>query len=104
MKVVGRGKEIAPKYNLKGGARHASKWEDHYVVIGDKKLSRELRKPGLPFDRSVAQRLTFDPPKKIRFDKQYSDLQNISSATRNIRVLTKDDVRLLLDEIRNRNL
>lgn len=66
---VGPGKEIVPKYNIIGAARHAKNEKNHYVIVGDKKLSRKLREPGLKFDKTLAKKLVFDPPKKIQFDK-----------------------------------
>lgn len=67
IKDVGLGREVVPRHNLMGAARHAKDIEDQYVIVGDEKLSRKLRESGLTFDRSVAERLVFDPPKRIRF-------------------------------------
>jgi len=105
IKDVGRGREVVPRHNLMGAARHAEDIEDHFVIVGDEKLSRKLREPGLTFDRSLAERLVFDPPKRIRFGlanrlgRRLSDLECIAYATRNIRILTDGDVDTLLLEI-----
>ena len=110
IKDVGLGKDIVPKYNLQGGARHAANIEGHYVVVGDEKRSGRLEGLGLRFDRQLAERLTFEPPKRIRFgiiDKtghHLSEHQCISSATRNIRVLSDIDVEVVLEEIRRQRL
>lgn len=90
-----------PRYNLTGGASHAYRFAEHYVILGDKELSKELSEP-IEFDRSLAQELTFEPPKPIEFGKvnkfgrPLSDLECISIATRSIRVLTDQDVDNLL--------
>lgn len=110
IKDKGRGKDIVPKYNLQGGARHAANFEDHYVIVGDESRSRELEGQGLRFDRRLAERLTFEPPKRIRFGiidktgRRLSEHQCISSAARNIRVLSDIDVEILLEEIRRQRL
>jgi len=110
IKDVGLGRDIVPKYNLQGGARHAAKIKDHYVIVGDETRSKKLKGLGLRFDRILAEKLTFDPPKKITFgiiDKvghPLSENQCITSATRNIRILLDIDVEILLDEIRRLRL
>jgi len=107
---VGLGKDIVPKYDLQGGARHAADIENHYVIFGDETRSRKLKGLGLRFDRPLAEKLTFDPSRRIRFgiiDKNgrlLSEHQCISSATRNIRVLSDTDVEILLNEIRRLTL
>jgi hypothetical protein len=105
IKDVGLGKDVVPRYALLGAARHAEEIEDHYVIVGDEKLSKKLREPGLKFDRSLAERLVFDPPKRIRFaitnrlGRRLSELECIAYATRNIRILTDGDVETLLLQI-----
>lgn len=105
IKDVGAGKQIVPKYSITGAAKHAENRANHYVIVGDEKRSRRLKESGLRFDRSFANKLDFDPPKKIRFDitnkhgEVLSELQCIASATRNIRILTDEDVKNILDEI-----
>jgi len=109
-KDVGLGQEIVPRYNLVGPARHAEEIEDHYVIVGDEKLSRKMREPGLRFDRSLAERLVFDPPKRIRFNitnrlgRRLSELECIAYATRNVRILTDEDVEAILLEINRSGL
>ena len=110
IKDVGPGSEIVPRYNILGPARHAEEIDEHYVIVGDEKLSRKLREPGLRFDRSLAERLVFDPPKRIRFGitnrlgRRLSELECIAYATRSIRILTDDDVKTLLLEINRSGL
>ena len=110
IKDVGLGREIVPRYNLVSPARHAEEIEDHYVIVGDEKLSRKMREPGLRFDRPLAERLVFDPPKRIRFDvtnrlgRRLSELECIASATRKIRILTDEDVKMVLLEINRSGL
>ena len=110
IKDVGLGREVVPRYNLVGAARHAEEIEDHFVIVGDEKLSRKLREPGLRFDRSLAERLVFDPPKRIRLGitnrlgRRLSELECIAYATRSIRILTDDDVKTLLLEINRSGL
>jgi len=110
IKDVGLGKVIVPRYNIVGAASHAEKIKNHYVIVGDNKLSRELKEPGLKFDKSLAKKLMFDHPKRIQFDitnkygQRLSELQCIASATRNIRVLTDVDVKTLLLEINHLRL
>jgi hypothetical protein len=102
--------DLVPKYNLRGGARHAADIRDHYVIVGDENRSRKLNGSGLRFDRKLAEKLTFDPPRKIRFGiivktgHPLSEQQCIASATRNIRVLSDMDVEILLSEIRRLGL
>lgn len=104
IKDVGPSKEIIPKHNLKGAAKHSENWENHYVIVGDER-SRKLREPGLKFNRSLAEKLTFKPPKPIKFNitnihgRSLSELQCIASATRSIRFLSDEDVDILLEEI-----
>lgn len=106
IKAVGLGKDIVPEHKIQGGAEHAANIEDHYVIVGDENRSKKLKGSGLRFDRPLAKKLTFDPPKKIRFGivdktgRRLSKHQCISSATRNIRVLSNMDVEILLKEIR----
>jgi hypothetical protein len=105
IKAVGLGREIVPRYNIMGPASHAEEIENHYVIVGDEKLSKKLREPGLRFDRNLAERLVFDPPKRIRFGitnrlgRRLSELECIAYSTRSIRVLTDEDVNTLLLEI-----
>ncbi len=86
---------------LKGGANHAFDIPNHCVIIGDKEKSKVLQKP-IEFNKELAKKLEFDPPKKIKFDienengRTLSDLECISSATRNYRCLSDSDVELLL--------
>jgi hypothetical protein len=105
IKDVGLGKQIVPRHNITGAAKHANGIDDHYVIVGEENCSRKLKEPGLLFDRHFAKRLVFDPSKSIRFDivdkngEKLSDLQCIASATRNIRILTDEDVKNLRHEI-----
>jgi len=104
IKAVGPGKQIVPKYGITKAAKHAENRANHYVIVGDKR-SRKLKEPGLRFDRPLAKKLVFDPPKRIRFGitnkhgDRLSELQCIASATRNIRILTDEDVDNLRHEI-----
>lgn len=99
VEAIGKGKDIVPRYGLTGPASHSEKWEYHFALVGNKNSSRKLKDPGLKFDKNLAERLEFEPPKRIKFDPARSELQCISSATRNIRALTDNDVRTLLKEI-----
>lgn len=88
---------------LEGGAKHAFDIPNHCVIIGDKNKSKVLQKP-IEFNKKLAKELEFIPPKKIQFDienengRTLSDLECISSATRNYRCLSKSDVILLLSK------
>lgn len=110
IKAVGPGKQIVPKYGITEAAKHAENMSKHYVIVGDDKRSRKLKEPGLLFDRRFAKKLVFNPPKSIRFgivDKngeKLSELQCIASATRNIRILTDEDVENILYEIKRLRL
>jgi len=110
VKDMGLGEQIVPKYKIKGDASHAKHIPNHYVIVGDEKLSKELKGLGLKFDRALAEKLTFDPPKKIKFGitnkdgRRLSDLECISSATRKIRALSDDDVKVLFGEIDRQGL
>lgn len=103
VKAIGSGNEIVPRYGINGPARHAINIKDHYVIVGDEKRSKKFKEPGLIFDRTLAERLTFEPEKRIGFS-QSSELKCISDATRNVRVLSDSDVELLLREIENSQL
>lgn len=93
---------------LKGGANHAYDIRNHYVIIGDKNKSKLLKKP-IEFNRKLSKILEFEPRKKIKFDienesgRTLSDLECISSATRNYRVLSESDVESLLSIIEETN-
>ncbi len=104
VKEVGPGKAMVKKYKLKHAASHAIRYPNHQVLIGDRNKSKEFESPGLLFDKRLAQKLTFDPKNPIRFRNDLSELQCISSATRQIRVLTDDDVKILMVEARRLNL
>lgn len=90
---------------LKGGAKHAYDIPNHFVIIGDKKKSKVFEKP-IEFDKKLAEKLEYVPRKKIQFDikningRILSDLECISSATRNYRMLSESDVKLLLSIIK----
>ena len=90
---------------LKGGAKHAYDEPNHFVIIGDKKKSKVLENP-IKFNKKLAEKLDFEPRKKIQFDIEnnngriLSDLECISSATRNYRMLSESDVKLLLSIIK----
>jgi len=89
-----------------GGARHAVNFdgEYYYVVIGNRRLSKRIDPP-LEFNRRLAEQLTFEPLKPIKFGivnkrgRSLSEYQCISSATRQIRILSDHDVDLLLSKI-----
>jgi hypothetical protein len=68
---------------------------DDVLIFGDPILSRKLPRP-LPFDRVLAEKLSLEIP----FTKSRPDPDCITSATRQWRKLTDDDVRVLLDEIK----
>lgn len=103
VKAVGPGGDIIPRYGIHGDARHAVNIEDHFVIVGDERRSKRLRGPGLLFDRNLAERLAFEPEKRIGFT-QSSELKCISDATRAVRVLSDNDVELLLSEINSLRL
>lgn len=98
VKVIGSGSEIVSRYGISGPASHAANIENHYIIVGDEKRSKKFKEPGLLFDRTLAERLTFEPQKPIGFH-QNSELKCISDATRNARVLSDKDVELLLREV-----
>lgn len=74
---------------------------DDWVFIGDKCLSKRLRKP-LPFNKALADKLSIN----INFDdlvgNKRTQVQIIGSATRSQRELNVNDVNTLLDEISKR--
>lgn len=100
VKAIGPGNEIVPRYDISGPASHAADVEDHYVIVGDERRSRKFKQPGLLFDRTLAERLVFEPQKPIGFH-QNSELKCISDSTRNARILTDRDIELLLREAEN---
>ncbi len=67
---------------------------DDVLLFGDPILSRKLPRP-LPFDKRLAERLSLEIP----FTPERSELSCIASATRQWRELTKEDVKILLQEI-----
>ncbi len=69
------------------------------IVFGDPILSKKLQRP-LPFTKSIAKKLGFDPHKPIVFKHKRSENAIISSATRQQRKLTDDDVKMLLSRIK----
>lgn len=77
-------------------------YENDVVVFGDVKKSRKLGIP-LSFNRTLAERFVFNPPKTIDFQNNRTDAENIGSACRQPRELTKEDVKFLLTEIENLN-
>jgi len=89
---------------LNGGANHAYEKHNHYVILGDENKSRVLKKP-IEFNRGLSKKLDFEPRGKIKFDieneygRTLSDLECISSATRNYRVLSESDIDCLLSII-----
>jgi len=103
VKAIGSGSDMVSRYAITGSARHAAHFHDHYVILGDEKRSKRLKEPGLLFDRNLAERLAFEPEKRIGFT-QSSELKCVSDATRNVRVLSDNDVELLLREIDNLRL
>jgi len=76
---------------LKGERRD----EDDAILFGDPILSRVLPRP-LPFDRRLAEKLSLNIP----FRDDRTENQCISSATRQWRNLTDEDVKIILDEIK----
>ncbi len=77
-------------------------YENDVVVFGDVKKSRKLGIP-LSFNRTLAERFVFNPPKTIDFQNNRTDAENIGSACRQPRELTKEDVKFLVTEIENLN-
>ena len=67
---------------------------DDVMVFGDPITSMILTKP-LPFDKKLAQRLSFHPTKPIPFPAGRPESLAIGSATRSWRQLTDKDVRIL---------
>jgi hypothetical protein len=76
---------------LEGGRR---KYPD-VIIFGDPISSRILEKP-LPFNKSIAKRLSL----KIKFNKSFTETQCIGSATRSWRMLTNKDIKALLSAIK----
>lgn len=89
---------------LNGGANHAYNIRNHYVILGDENKSRVLKKP-IEFNRRLSKKIEFEPRGKIKFDienkygRTLSDLECISSATRNYRILSESNVDSLLSII-----
>ncbi|WP_319506924.1 endonuclease NucS domain-containing protein [uncultured Methanolobus sp.] len=79
------------------------------IIFGDEKMSLGKLENPVPFDRYLAEKLEFEPYKKITFDiynkngKLLLDSERITSATRNPRFITENDVRTILYEIELRN-
>lgn len=68
--------------------------EGDLVLFGDPILSKKLDRP-MPFTKSLAKKLSLGIP----FDPDRTVNENISSATRTPRELTKEDIKAFLDEI-----
>ena len=90
-------KAIVSKYKnphieeyLKGDRRTG----DDVVIFGDTILSRRLERP-LGFTRELSEKLSLDIP----FNEGYTENQCISSATRQWRRLTNNDIDILLSKI-----
>ena len=79
------------KEYIKGKRRNG----DDAVVFGDTVLSQKLRRP-LPFTKELADQLSL----RISFKEAFTDNQCIGSSTRSWRKLSKQDVQLLLDKIK----
>jgi Endonuclease NucS len=80
--------QLAEKYIKEG--------DSNAIVFGDPILSRILEVP-LIFDRELADKLSLNI--KFPAHRTRSETQVISSATRNFRTLTDNDVKILLKEI-----
>jgi len=68
---------------------------DDAILFGDPILSKKLPHP-LTFDQNLAEKLSLG----ILFVEGFTENQRIGSATRQWRTLTKKDVELILDEIK----
>ncbi len=74
---------------------------DDWVFIGDKCLSKRLRKP-LRFNKTLAEKLSLNINFSDLSNNKRSEVQIIGSATRSHRELNSNDIRTLLDEINKR--
>lgn len=74
-----------------------------FIIFGNKEKSLYIKNNCIPFDRNLAERLTFNSENnKIKFKKGLSDLYCISNSTRAFRELTDASCALLWDLCRNR--
>lgn len=90
-------KAIVAKYQNPHIKEYFEGWRrerDDVMIFGDPILSRKLQRP-LLFDRTLAEKLSLN----IRFRKDLTENQCLSSATRQWRNLTEGDVSVLLSEI-----
>lgn len=71
---------------------------DDWVFVGDRHLSKRLRKP-LPFNKSLADKLSLNIDFSDLKNNERSELQIIGSATRPHRELSQNDINTLIDEI-----
>ena len=73
------------------------------IIFGNKDKSLEIINNRIPFDRNLAERLTFNSKNNIiNFKEGRSDLSCISDSTRAFRELTDASCALLWDLCRNR--
>jgi hypothetical protein len=92
-----------PELTSKFQNPHILDWEEDkqddrrnsVMIFGDPITSREI-KPPLPFDKTLATRLSLNIP----FSANRTECQAIASATRSWRLLTDEDVRIILKEIK----
>ena len=76
---------------------------DDVIIFGNKDNSLEIINNRIPFDRNLAERLTFNSKNNIiNFKEGRSDLSCISDSTRAFRELTDASCALLWDLCRNR--
>ncbi len=71
---------------------------DDWCFVGDKDKSLRLWKP-VPFNRKLAEKLSLDIDFSDLDSGYRTELQIIGSATRSQRILTKEDVDMLMSEI-----
>ena len=86
---------IMDKYKNPHLKRGPYKDKQDVLIFGDPILSKKLSRP-LPFDKNLAKKLSLNIP----FDSKHSDNACIVSATRQWRLLTDNDVKFLLEEIK----
>lgn len=75
--------------------------EDEVIILGSRERSKILTYP-LPFNQTLAEKLTSLKIGEEKFIGNLSELQAISNSTRSHRKLSRTDVELLLEKCLNR--
>jgi len=72
--------------------------DDDWLFVGDKKDSKRLRKP-IPLNKQLAEKLSLNIDFSLSDSEEKTELSVVNSATRAHRLLTGNDVSILLKEI-----